>query len=216
MDPVRIVAFCSHYLGSSALDCCLSHSEWLQIPLVVTDDPEKTYTNAKGRLWADGFDNSLRQLVRTSATTSRIPVYDDRVNCDAFLKLISQIEPKGILVSCFGQRLPASLLDFVHYRAFNIHPVVPGEGLEATRGPQPFSLAVDIRATQIQLAIHRMSAQFDDGEILARGTPLDFPSEMAQWIQNRPKFGRNILAFWKDMAATLPPLLHDQLPRLFR
>ena len=83
--------------------------------------------------------------------------------------------PDAIIAMVFGQRIPEHLLDLVGRRAWNVHPVVPGWPLAATRGPAPIEAAYRLGASAFQLCLHQMTGAFDDGEEVARSEPMALP-----------------------------------------
>jgi methionyl-tRNA formyltransferase len=212
----RIACFCSHLYGNQALKFCLRNADLFEVPLIITDNISHSFTNAQGRIWSHGWKKHYASLVRRTGERSSIPVFDGKIDDPSFIKQFRQANLDGILVACFGQRLSHSMLKSVEFRAYNIHPVIPGEDLSATRGPRPLVKASELRAKNIQLALHQMSDKFDDGDILARGVPLKLPDGFGTWMSSPDSHQTEIQALWSELSQTIPDLLEGNLARLFR
>jgi hypothetical protein len=171
----RVAAFLSHLHGAAVLDALLALRALLRVVLVATDDPLGNFCNAAGRLWRYGFDDELRLLVPRKASEAGIPVYTGTVKGDDFFRLFEACAPDTIVTMVFGQRLPGWLLDQVARRAWNVHPVVPGLPLAATRGPTGFEEALRQGAAEIEMCLHEMTESIDDEEEVCRSAPVALP-----------------------------------------
>ncbi|MCA9199432.1 MAG: hypothetical protein KDA87_17925 [Planctomycetales bacterium] len=215
MKKTRLAVFASHYIGEATLNSCRDFRDLLKVQYVVTDDPAKKYTNAKNRIWNCGYDEELRSLVMRQCSKFGIPVIEGRIKSQATIDVLNSFQSDGILVSCFGQKLPHWLLEKVDYAAFNIHPVIAGESLARTRGPRPLLLAAESHATRIQLVIHRMTTEFDNGEIVARSVSVELPKQTRLWQNTPQKYRREILAYWQLLSTITAEMLQKELPSLF-
>jgi methionyl-tRNA formyltransferase len=173
----RLALFVSHHAGHAVLGEALGMPGALRVVLVATDDPERPCCNTPARLWRHGWDEDLRQLVPRLAAEAGLDAFTGSVRRPGgeFHRRFEAARPDALLAAVFGQRIPAHLLEQVEGRAWNIHPVVPGLPLAATRGSRPFEIAYELGAREIQLCLHRMTEAFDDGEELARSEPLPLP-----------------------------------------
>ena len=77
---------------------------------------------------------------------------------------LAKYAPDIIVVSCFAQKLPESVLSIPLVDCFNLHPSL----LPAFRGPAPLFWQFRAGVEQFGITLHRMSAQFDSGDIIAQ------------------------------------------------
>lgn len=204
--PIRIAAFVSHYIGEAALSALFALTPWIEVVLVATDDPRCKFCNPRKRLWSAGGDEDLRTLVSRQAAARSLPAYSGRVKSEQFEKSMRAVRADAIVCCCFGQRLPQQLLDLVEGRAINLHITAPGYPLEATRGADCLALALQL-GTHIEYTAHRMSAEFDRGETLARSQSLEAPIH----VQNGSANPEELLAFWRQSAGLVDELIRTQL-----
>lgn len=87
-----------------------------------------------------------------------------------------------LLVSYFWPRLiPMSLLEAVPLGGIGVHPSL----LPRHRGPDPTAWAIDAGDAETGVSVHRLSAEFDTGVVLAqRATPIR-PEENAWQLSRR-------------------------------
>lgn len=75
-----------------------------------------------------------------------------------------------LLVACWPYLLSAEVLTVVNKAALNLHPSL----LPEYRGPDPVSEQLACNETKLGVSLHRLSQQFDSGEILRQaGFDLD-------------------------------------------
>ena len=96
------------------------------------------------------------------AQQNELPVIVLNKNLEAHIDEIKKYQPDIILVSCFGLRLPESILEIPHFICMNIHPSL----LPAFRGPHPIFWQMKAGVTNMGVSLHRMNAQLDDGDII--------------------------------------------------
>lgn len=206
-EPFRIAAFIAHLHGAAVLETLLALSALLRVVLVVTDDPRSAVCNPARRLWHYGFDDDLRLLVPRKAAEAGIPVHTGTIKGDAFSRLFMGCAPDAIVTMVFGQRLPGRLLDQVARRAWNVHPVVPGLPLAATRGPAGFEEALRLGAGEVQMCLHQMTEVIDDGMEVSRSAPMVLP-------RVREFTAELYLAFQQLTAPLSAGLVREALPAL--
>jgi methionyl-tRNA formyltransferase len=83
---------------------------------------------------------------------------------------IASYSPDIIIVSCFALRLPAAVLAIPRMGCFNLHPSL----LPAYRGPVPLFWQFRDGVEQFGITLHRVSRQFDAGNIVAQ-TAMSLP-----------------------------------------
>jgi methionyl-tRNA formyltransferase len=76
----------------------------------------------------------------------------------------ARIAPDIILVSCFGRKLPASIVSIPRYGCFNLHPSL----LPLFRGPMPVFWQFRADAESFGISMHCVSAEIDAGDIVAQ------------------------------------------------
>ncbi len=212
---MKIIVFGSHFFGKALLDFLIDQPD-IEVPLVVTDNPSLGICNAKGRLWSHGWTDVVKNLVPSVAKQHGIPVYDGKIAGLDFLNRIGNLKPAGVLSSCFGQILPSSILKLVKHQAFNLHPVVPGEPIDLTAGPKPFHAATEAASPWIQMAVHQMHLEADQGPILARGKPIWLANGLFDAPANVQIPMETYLNFYSDLADTTAGLMHSCFRELFQ
>lgn len=179
--PFRLALCCSHVHGELLLRTLFEMEDLVDVVLIATDDPGARFSNAHLRLWRYWFDSEeldhLARLVPDAAAEFGLTAYTGRVRPPdgEFRRAFEAARPDAILTSVFGQRLPLWMLDAVGGRAWNVHNVVPGFGLCDFRGPQPIEKALALGAPSIQMLLHEMSEQYDDGPEIGRSAPYFLP-----------------------------------------
>jgi hypothetical protein len=206
---VKAAVFASHHHGDASFHALLMPplSKCLDVVIVATDDPCLPYANAAGRLWSHGWDEWLRTLVSRRAEQCGLPVYTGRIRSREFWNDFRQSSPDVLIVNCFGQRVPENMLRFVGYRAFNLHLTAPGFGLEATSGPRALEKVLELGATHLQMTLHRMSEEFDQGEVLAQSEPFPIPETI-----RRDPTSRQMADFYRESTDLPASFLRQDLP----
>jgi methionyl-tRNA formyltransferase len=82
------------------------------------------------------------------------------------LDALQRLEPDAVLVSCFDQRVPQTLLGLPRHGFLNLHPSL----LPAYRGPHPLFWQLRNGLSEIGLTVHRMDAGLDTGPIALQTT----------------------------------------------
>lgn len=170
----------SHIHGKRMVETVAADGRF-KIGLVVTDDPRSPYSNADKRLWRYWFGtpelDRLARLVPDAAAEIGLTAFTGRVRPEDgnFRRIFEEAAPDAIVTSVFGQRLPGWMLDFVGGRAWNVHNVIPGQPLAFSRGPQPIEKALALGVPSIQMVLHQMSEEYDDGPEVGRSEPFPLP-----------------------------------------
>lgn len=203
----RIVAFVSHYPGHAVLRQLLGMRPDFEVVLVATDDPARGVCNAPSRIWRYGGSDEPERLVPRLAATAGLSAFTGPVRRAGghFHRLFSEARPDALVAMVFGQRIPAHLLESVGGRAWNVHPVIPGRRLGATRGPQPIETAYRLGARELQLCLHRMTGAFDDGEELARSEPLELPPVAAPGAELMLELQRRLAPLAAELVGRVLP-----------
>ena len=98
-----------------------------------------------------------------AANHSSIPVVDMSQPVDEIVKRLSAHAIDVILVSCYGKRLPDSIIKLATGGCFNMHPsLLPG-----FRGPEPIFWQMKY-AVAVGVSWHMVTHDFDAGEIVAQ------------------------------------------------
>jgi len=97
------------------------------------------------------------------AAQYRIPVTAARqISQPQFLQAVARMEPDLILVSCFPDKFPASLLNLPRYGCWNLHPSL----LPRFRGPAPLFWTFREGQNDTGVTLHLMDESLDTGDIL--------------------------------------------------
>ena len=202
---MRLACFASHIHGEVLLRALTRLEPLVQVVLIATDDPSAPFCNASGRLWrywCGREREAYARLVPDLAHDLGMVAFTGRVRPAGgeFRRLFEAARPDAIVASVFGQRVPRNLLDVVEGRAWNLHPVVPGQPLAVTAGPQPIETAFAFGASSIQMLLHRMSVAYDDGPEVARSRPFPLPcaggldaQQMLRIVQGTAPLGAGLI-----------------------
>ena len=113
------------------------------------------------------FENKIIALENESlALAARqfdIPVIDMSQPVNAIVKQLSDHQFDVILMSCFGKRLPAEIINLPTAGCYNMHPSL----LPAYRGPEPIFWQLKYGA-ELGVSWHRVVNEFDAGDIVAQ------------------------------------------------
>jgi methionyl-tRNA formyltransferase len=100
------------------------------------------------------------------AIQNNVPVIELNPDISNSASIIAELQPDLILVSCFSRKLPDCLLSIPKMGCFNLHPSL----LPAYRGPDPLFWQFKHGSGRFGITLHRMTKQFDGGEIIAQST----------------------------------------------
>jgi methionyl-tRNA formyltransferase len=115
--------------------------------------------NPKFPVLAEG-STSLASL----ALLHGIPLIELAGNWSGAVKRLVRIAPDVILVSCFGRKLPDSIVSIPRYGCFNLHPSL----LPNFRGPAPVFWQFRAGVESFGITVHCVSEEIDAGDIVAQ------------------------------------------------
>lgn len=166
----------------------------------------------------DGIYNTNTELIE-KAKTSKVPVFFHRATSDD----LHGLKMRGcdlLIIAAYPYRLPVRDSSI---RGINIHPSLLPEG----KGPWPLPYAILNNLERTGVTIHKLSNEFDSGDILAQeefpvslfdtGTTLALRCQMTApillesvlvnfeeyWSNSRPQFGGSYFPFPSDELQTL-------------
>lgn len=113
--------------------------------------------------------------------------------------MLAPLRPDLIISGSFPWRIPADVLELPRLGAINVHPAL----LPKYRGPNPIRWALRNGDTAVGMTVHRTTADFDTGAILAQSSIPITESEPGEAILDR-------------LAALAPQLIQRALERIAR
>jgi methionyl-tRNA formyltransferase len=126
-----------------------------------------------------------------------------RLAASETIKVLTELLPDVICVSCFLHRLPPAILNLPPLGCLNVHPSL----LPRFRGPAPLFWALRAGVAETGVAIHFMDEGFDTGDVaLQRPFPLPDGATHAELETSLAQLGGELLveALQKLAAGTLP------------
>ncbi len=109
----------------------------------------------------DSFPHTIDDVARDH----EVPLFGLRKPLDIELKrLVADLAPSLIVVSCFPWRLPADVSGLARLGAVNLHP----SPLPEFRGPDPLFWAFQTNRREWAVSVHRLTAALDTGPILGQ------------------------------------------------
>ena len=110
---------------------------------------------------------NLKKSVHRLAIQHSIPLLDTQdINRTEAINFIEQRKPDYLLASHFNQLVKPAVLDLTDVESINIHPSI----LPSYKGVDPVFHALLDQKTKIGVTLHKMSDDFDSGEILDQKT----------------------------------------------
>jgi methionyl-tRNA formyltransferase len=177
---IRIAMFGSFYRGYYVLDELLHgplHQHFTVVG-VATDDVSQAFISSKVRVWQYPHLPGEETMVERRSQEHGVPVYKDRVKCDAFYKLLENDWAPDLCVSAtFGQRIDARIFSFPKLGFFNIHPCIDDGWPSKYAGPNPFQALMDDGHDHTKAALHRVDDGFDTGELIAMSSRVAMPPD---------------------------------------
>lgn len=165
---MRVVFMGSQTWGLVSLEAALASGH--EVALVVTH-PEPTEP------YALHFNDSVADFARGQG----LPLVVAKTASPRVLEQIRAAEPGIILSSNWRRRLPAEVLAIPEHGGINVHRSL----LPRFCGVAPINWAIARGATETGVTIHRMSGDFDLGDIVAQeGFPIG-PTETATDVFHR-------------------------------
>lgn len=124
------------------------------------------------------------------------PAKHDRYS--AFVETFQSLEPDGILCNSYAMKLRPDLLRVVDQNAFNVHASL----LPKNRGPNPIQWALIKGEEKTGVTLHVMTAQIDQGDIVAQEEVAIEPQDTWRTLSNKITEKTESL-----LGATLPDIL---------
>lgn len=110
-----------------------------------------------------------------------IPTYTpDTLRDDAFLSLLSEIDPDIIVVVAYGKILPKAVLDYAKHGCINVHVSL----LPRHRGAAPMQRAIIEGDTETGITIMQMDEGLDTGDIISQVSFPIFPTDNFETIHD--------------------------------
>ena len=120
--------------------------------------------------------------VKALALSENIPVYTPKTLRDeAFLSLLSQINPECIAVVAYGKILPAAVINYPKYGCVNLHVSL----LPKYRGAAPMQRAVMDGESETGVTVMQMDEGLDTGDILSVSRFAIGPTDDFEAIHDR-------------------------------
>lgn len=173
-EKVRLAVFGSFYRGREVLREALhgSLARLVEVVGVATDDPTQSYVSPHKRVWQYPHEPWEERMVAEMAEAAGIEVYTGRVKTDAFRALFRQRwRPELCIMATFGQLIDPPLFDFPRLGFYNLHPCLDDGWPSRYRGGNPFAALMAEGRSRTVIALHRVDADFDTGELIAYSRP---------------------------------------------
>lgn len=175
---IRIAIFGSFYRGFYVLDELMHgpYRDHFQIVGVATDDLSQKFVSADRRVWQYDHKPEEETMVERLARENEHDVYKGKVKDDTFYDLFSNSWRPDMCVACtFGQRIDSRLFDYPRLGFYNLHPCIEGEWPSKYAGPNPFAELIADGLDHTQIALHRVDAGFDTGELVGMSPRIAIP-----------------------------------------
>jgi methionyl-tRNA formyltransferase len=142
--------------------------------------------------------DELAGLAAESGLELLVQPRHDSGDADAFVSRLRELAPDLVLTDSYSMRLPDAVLELPRLGAFNVH----GALLPEYRGPNPIQWALLSDERETGVTIHRMTSQFDAGEVIAqRRVPIRIGDT---WVDVYERLGE---ASGAALADVLPAIL---------
>lgn len=172
---IRTVLFGSFYRGYCLLDALMA-SHRFNVVGVATDDPTQSFVARERRVWSYPHQPWEATMVEDLAVRHGLPVYKSRVRTPAFRAVYSDIwQPELCISATFGQRFDEPLFRYPRLGFYNLHPCHEGPWPSPYAGPNPFQALIDDGRDHCAVALHRVDADLDTGELIAWSPRIPIP-----------------------------------------
>ena len=144
------------------------------------------------------ISNNGSSMALQRAENEKIPAYhmsakkfgSEDVLAEEILKVLTAYEIDMIFLAGYMRMLHVSILEKYDKRIFNIHPaLLPKFGGRGMYGMNVHIAVIEAKETETGVTIHRVSAEYDSGEIVAQTTvPVlegDTPEVLAARVLDR-------------------------------
>lgn len=176
--PIRTVLFGSFYRGYCLLDALLAGPQRHRFHVVgvVTDDVTQPFISRERRVWGYPHQPWEATMVEDLAIRHRLPLHKGRVKTPTFHAMYSEDwRPDLCLSATFGQRFDEALFEHPCLGFYNLHPCLEGPWPSPYAGPNPFQALFDDGQDHCTVALHRVNAGLDTGELIALSPRIPIP-----------------------------------------
>lgn len=176
----RVVVFGSFYRGLYLCKELLSGplAAHVRVVGIATDDPTQAFVSPGKRVWQFSNRASEKTMVSEFAAQHGVPVYQGRVKCQEFYDVFEQQwQPDLCIMGTFGQKINERLFNYPRLGFFNLHPCDRGAWPSRYAGSNPFQQLLLDGAKECVIALHKVDADFDTGELVAYSENVLIPPE---------------------------------------
>jgi len=180
--PLRVAVFGSFHRGFHVLSELLKGPLAAQVKVVgvATDDIAATFISKERRVWSYPHRPEEETMVEELAGAYGLAAFRGKVKEPAFYRMYEEEWRPDLCISAtFGQRFDARLFEYPRLGFFNLHPCIDDGWPSAFAGPNPFQALLDARADHAVVAMHRVDAGFDSGELHALSERIYLPPGMS-------------------------------------
>lgn len=197
---VRLVLFCSFWIGQAALQAVLAYLRRYpgraRLVGVVTDDPvsPQARISLRKRAWAVMSESErleVKLALVGAALGAGVPVYTGEVKTAGFRRVLAGWRPDAIVTCGFGQVLDAAILGAAPSGAYNCHPTDLANGHGA--GPAPWDDMAARDVTHTVWSVHRMTEIVDDGPVIGQTPPINVADAQGRLIPDPRAFFYKVL-----------------------
>lgn len=174
----RIAVFGSFYRGYHVLQEMLHGpvAQWADVVGVATDAPSASFVSPQKRVWQYPHEPWEEHMVSEYARQWDLPIYRGKVKSPPFYALFEEEwRPDICIMATFGQRIDARLFEYPRLGFLNLHPCTEDRWPSRYVGGNPFAALMADGVAYAVIALHKVDAQFDTGELLAYSERFYFP-----------------------------------------
>src|ERR1700710_1829223 len=171
MSPLRIIFMGTAQLACASLEALTQQPDFVVVGVVTQPDRPK------------GRELKLQPSpVKELALRGHLPVLQpERARNETFIDELRELQPGLIVVTAYGQILPASILNLPPHGCVNVHTSL----LPKYRGAAPIQWAILNGDAETGVTIMKMDVGMDTGDILTQeATPIK-PEDDSQTLHDR-------------------------------
>jgi len=140
------------------------------------------------------ISNNGNSMALQRANNEKIPAYhlsakksgNEEVLAKEILKVLAEYEIDMIFLAGYMRMLHVSILEKYDKRIFNIHPaLLPKFGGRGMYGMNVHTAVIEAKETETGVTIHRVSAEYDSGEIVAQTNVPVFEGDTPELLAAR-------------------------------
>ena len=140
------------------------------------------------------ISNNGDSMALQRAAAEKIPSYhlsakksgSEEKLAEEILGVLSEYNIDMIFLAGYMRMLYLSVLQNYHNRVFNIHPsLLPKFGGKGMYGINVHNAVIEAHETETGITIHRVNAEYDDGEIIAQTKVPVLPDDTAESLAAR-------------------------------